>query len=44
MEGQQVENLQDHVDAQEDVVIVEGIMSLFEGHLCGDDGEHVNGT
>lgn len=29
VEGQEAENLQDHVDAQEDVADVEGIMSLF---------------
>ena len=44
VEVQEAENLQDHVDAQEDVATVEGIMSLYEGHLCGDDDEHVSET
>lgn len=44
MEGQEAENLQDHVDAQEDVAVVEGITSLYEGHLCGNDDELVNET
>lgn len=44
VEGLEAENLQDCVDAQEDVVVAEGIMSLYEGHLCGDDDEYVNET
>jgi len=44
VEGQEENNLQDHVDAQEDVAAAEGIMSLYEGNLCGDDDEQVNET
>jgi len=28
VEGKEADNLQDHVDAQEDVTVAEGIMSL----------------
>lgn len=44
VEGHELEKLQDHVNAQEDVVAAQGIMSLYEGHLCGDDDEHVSET
>ena len=45
VEGQEVENLEEHVGSQEDVGADEGIMSHSEGLFCGgDDVEHVSET